>query len=61
MTIDNFDWVKKDNWAAWEPVLYALVWMRTVLIEENLTFSEDLWGKYYFPPVPAPRQKEDLL
>ena len=60
MTIDNFNWVKKDNWADWEPVLYTLVWMRTVLIEENLTFSEDLWEEYHFPAVPAPRQSPKL-
>lgn len=60
VTVNNFDWVKGNNWQAWESVLYALVWLRMVIIEHNEEFSEDLWQHKRFPDIDAKRQCDML-
>lgn len=57
--IVDFQWGKKDEWLSWEAVLYALVWMRMVLIEHELVFEEALYKKP-FPYVDAKGESDKL-
>ena len=54
--IVDFQWPKKDAWLDWEAALYALVWLRMVIIEQGIAFDESI----SFPHV-SPQTQSDKL
>jgi hypothetical protein len=58
--IVDFSWAKRSEWFSWEAVLYALVWMRLVLVEHDLAFDQTLWKEYSVPALHAETESGKL-
>merc|ERR1712086_544941 len=57
LKIPNFQWPQTGEWHAWESYLYALVWLRLTVIEQQLmtvgTNFNDIWDEQKFPRIAA--------